>query len=61
MNLHGLRIFYTVLQKGSITKAASALHISQPAVSSQLKSFELEIGMPLFEKKGPNASTHTTW
>lgn len=52
MNLHGLRLFYTVARTGSITKAAQALHISQPAVSSQLKAFEAELNMPLLQKDG---------
>ncbi|MBM7839661.1 DNA-binding transcriptional LysR family regulator [Alkalihalobacillus xiaoxiensis] len=52
MNLHGLRLFHQVMRQGSITKAAKAQHISQPAVSSQLKAFEIELGLPLFEKEG---------
>ncbi|TSB47468.1 LysR family transcriptional regulator [Alkalicoccobacillus porphyridii] len=52
MNLHGLRLFYHVVQEGSITRAAEVLHISQPAVSSQLKVFEAEMGVSLFTKEG---------
>jgi hypothetical protein len=37
MNLHHLRIFYTVAQHRSVTAAAGELLLSQPAVSLQLK------------------------
>ena len=40
MNLHHLRIFYTVAQARSITAAAGELRLSQPAVSLRLKAFE---------------------
>ncbi|SEO43218.1 DNA-binding transcriptional regulator, LysR family [Amphibacillus marinus] len=52
MNLHGLRIFYYVMKFDSITKAAAELHVSQPAVSTQLKKFEQELGISLFNKQG---------
>lgn len=52
MNLHGLKLFYEAVNHGSITKASEALMISQPAVSSQIKKFEQEMGVKLFEKKG---------
>ena len=53
MNLHHLRIFYTVAQRRSITGAAAELLLSQPAVSVQLKALERELGLPLFERGGP--------
>lgn len=53
MNLHHLRIFYTVAQRRSITAAAADLLLSQPAVSLQLKALEKELGLPLFERGGP--------
>ncbi len=52
MNLHHLRIFYTVAQRRSITAAAEDLLLSQPAVSLQLKALEKELGMPLFQRGG---------
>lgn len=52
MNIHGLRLFHQVAQTGSFTKAAELLRISQPAVSSQIKKFEYEIGIPLFKQQG---------
>ena len=52
MNLHHLRIFYTVSQRRSITKAAADLLLSQPAVSLQLKALERELGLPLFQRGG---------
>lgn len=52
MNLHGLKLFYQVACTGSFTKAAKLICISQPAVSSQIKKFEHEIGMPLFKQHG---------
>jgi LysR family transcriptional regulator, low CO2-responsive transcriptional regulator len=54
MNLHHLRIFYTVAQRRSVTRAANELLLSQPAVSLQLKTLEKELGLPLFERGGPS-------
>jgi len=53
MNLHHLRIFYTVAQRRSFTAAAADLLLSQPAVSLQLKALEKELGVSLFERGGP--------
>ncbi len=52
MNIHGLKLFYQVAVTGSFTRAAELLCISQPAVSSQIKKFEHEIGVPLFKQQG---------
>jgi DNA-binding transcriptional LysR family regulator len=53
MNLHQLRIFYTVAQRRSVTAAAADLLLSQPAVSLQLKALEKELRVALFERGGP--------
>jgi DNA-binding transcriptional LysR family regulator len=52
MNIHGLRLFHHVATTGSFTKAAELMRISQPAVSSQIKKFEQEIGIILFKPHG---------
>ena len=52
MNLHGLRLFYVVARFGSVTLAAEQLRISQPAITSQIKKFEKELGIDLFEPNG---------
>lgn len=52
MNLHSLKLFYQVAVTGSFTRAAEIMHISQPAVSSQIKRFEHKLGMALFKKEG---------
>lgn len=52
MNLHTLRIFTKVAEQGSITNAASSLHISQPAVTAQIRKLEREIGAKLITGKG---------
>jgi DNA-binding transcriptional LysR family regulator len=50
MNLHHLAIFYAVAETGSISACGERMHISQPAVSRQLKEFEQRIGVVLFER-----------
>src|SRR6201989_876362 len=45
INLHHLRLFTAVVDDGGFTKAASALNLSQPAISKSLK--ELEEGLQL--------------
>ena len=47
-----LKVFEEVARKGSYTKAAEALHLSQPAVSMQIKQLESNSGLPLFEHIG---------
>lgn len=50
MNLHHLAIFTTVAATGSLTASARKLHVSQPALSRELKAFEQRLGVTLFER-----------
>ncbi|WP_028552520.1 LysR family transcriptional regulator [Paenibacillus sp. UNC451MF] len=52
MNLLALKVFYCVAQKGSVTKAAENLLISQPAVTQHLRNLEKEIGTTLVQPEG---------
>ncbi|MCP2268672.1 DNA-binding transcriptional regulator, LysR family [Actinokineospora diospyrosa] len=45
-----LRIVIAVADEGSITKAAAALGLSQPSLTSQLQRIERAMGAPLFER-----------
>lgn len=50
--LNQLKIFLKVTQVGSITKAAEELHLTQPAVSIQLRNFQNQFDIPLTEVVG---------
>ena len=50
MNLHQLRVFYTVANRLSFTLAAQDMVMSQPAVSLQIKALEQSLGLRLFER-----------
>mgnify|MGYP003117822409 CR=1 FL=1 len=50
--LHQLDIFYRVAQLKSVTKASEELFLTQPAVSIQLKKFQDQFEIPLFEVVG---------
>lgn len=50
--LHQLRVFYKVYETQSITKAAEELHLTQPAVSIQLKKLQDQFEIPLVEVIG---------
>lgn len=50
--LHQLNVFLKVAEKQSITKAAEDLHLTQPAVSIQLKKFQDQFEVPLMEVIG---------
>ena len=52
MDLHYLRLFNTVASLGSMTKASEQMHISQPALSIQIKKLEDGLGLKLFNKIG---------
>jgi len=47
--LHQLQVFLQVTQSGSVTRAAEELHLSQPAVSIQLRNFQSQFDIPLTE------------
>ena len=49
---HQLKIFTRIAQLGSITKAAEELHLSQPALSIQLRNFQDQFDIPLTEIVG---------
>lgn len=56
MTLRHLRIFTEVYRQSSVTKAADALHLSQPSVSLALKELETHYGVRLFERFGRHIS-----
>lgn len=47
MNIRLLEYFLVVAEKGNITRAAEALHITQPTLSRQIMELEQELGTPL--------------
>jgi DNA-binding transcriptional LysR family regulator len=52
MNLRQLDAFRATMQRGSITAASEALHISQPSVSRLISDLERSIGFSLFLRSG---------
>ena len=52
ITLRQLRIFETVARYASISRAAVELHLTQPAVSMQVKQLEDQIGLPLIDQIG---------
>jgi DNA-binding transcriptional LysR family regulator len=49
-NLQQLSLFTTIVSCGSLGRAASELHLTQPALSRALKRLEAQVGAPLFER-----------
>lgn len=50
--LHQLQVFLKITQTKSITKAAEELHLTQPAISIQLRNFQDQFEIPLTEIVG---------
>lgn len=55
LDLTALRSFVTVAETGGVTKAAARLHLTQSAVSMQLKRLEESVGQPLIDRSGRTA------
>ncbi len=52
MNLERLRLFVNIVDAGSMSAAARAVHLTQPALSRNLKQLEEELDVPLFARQG---------
>src|SRR6476469_4509461 len=50
--LKPLRAFCQVIRLGSVSRAAEALYVSQPAITLQLQALEREFGVRLFDRSG---------
>lgn len=54
MNYAQLRAFHAVANHGGFSKAAAALHLTQPAISDQVRRLEQEYGVSLFNRRPRN-------
>lgn len=52
INYNHLRYFWFVAHEGHLTRAAKELHLSQSALSVQIKTLERQLGYDLFERRG---------
>ncbi len=52
MDLKQLDYFVHIADLGSFTRAASVLHVAQPALSRQVRALEVELRQPLFDRNG---------
>lgn len=52
LNFHHLHYFWAVAKEGNLTRAALRLHVSQSALSTQIKQLEEQLGQALFARVG---------
>ena len=52
LNYHHLFYFWQVAKEGSVSRAATALHVAQPTVSAQVRALERALRQRLFERQG---------
>jgi LysR family transcriptional activator of nhaA len=52
LNFHHLRVFWTAVREGGVTRASEKLHVSQPTVTTQIRALEKALGQKLFVRSG---------
>lgn len=52
LNYHHLQYFWAVAREGRLTRAAERLHVSQSALSAQIRRLEDQLGQKLFHRTG---------
>ena len=60
VTLRQLRAFAEAARQHSFARAATALHVTQPAISMQIRELEGAVGLPLFERAGRAVQLTTT-
>src|SRR5258708_26054205 len=62
MELRPLRYFIGVAEEENVSRAALKLHVSQPALSRQVRDLEDELGFPLLERNAKSVRlTEAAW
>jgi DNA-binding transcriptional LysR family regulator len=56
LNLRDIRAFIAVAQTGNFTRAAARLHLSQPALTVQIRRLEETVGVRLFDRNSRNVA-----
>ena len=56
MDLKHIRSFAAVAREGNLTRAAEHLHLTQPALSLQLKNFQESLDLTLFSRSAQGLS-----
>ena len=52
LNFHHLYYFWMVAKEGHLTRVAKQLHVSQSALSSQIRQLQDQLGHELFTREG---------
>ncbi|WP_150667392.1 LysR family transcriptional regulator [Pandoraea anhela] len=60
LNLRDIRAFIAVARHGSFTRAATQLHLSQPALTVQIRRLEETVGVRLFDRNSRNVALTPT-
>jgi len=60
MQLRYLRYFVATAEAGSVSAAAQTVHVTQPALSRQLRQLEHELGVALFDRSAGRLSLNRT-
>lgn len=61
MEIYQLRAFATAARLGNLTRTAEALHLTQPAITAQIKALEEDLGVSLFERRPGGHQPHARW